>query len=350
MKADDSDYKVASYRRRFPRSEKKKHPPMKTPTLGIDMAKLTFTAALWFDRQRFIKANFDNHSGGFRKLRTWCKTHGAGGELRVGVESTSTYAEALVEWLHAKGYAVFLLNPERVAHYARACGQRNHTDPADAVTIATFIAHHEATRWQPPPQEQKDLRSLTRARAQIVACAKSLALQLQTAGGPARTHLQTLLTAARRELAAIGRAIAAHLKKHAALGEKVRRLRTLKGVGLVTAATAVAELPPITPDTDVRAIAAWCGLTPRRWQSGPREWATRLSRKGNAYLRQALYMPALVARRHNPLLRAFAQRLEKKGKTSGEILGAISHKMLRILVGLLRTDTDFDPNWSFQKC
>jgi transposase len=322
---------------------------MHTPTLGIDMAKRTFAAALRLDRQRVLKAQFDNHTRGFRKLHAWLQSHGVAKIVRVAAESTSIYAEALLAWLHAKGYAVFLLNPERVAHFGRARGQRNHTDPADAATIAAFVAEHDGTPWAPPPPEQKDLRSLTRARAQIVACAKSLSVQRQTTSGPARAHLQSLLQAARHELAAIGRAIAQHLKAHASLGEQVRRLMTCKGVGLVTAATVVAELPPITAQTDPRTISAWAGLTPRRWQSGPREWATRLSRKGNVHLRQALYMPALVAKRHNPLLRSFAQRLAAHGKSSGAILGAISHKMLRILVGMLRDHTDFDPKWSSQK-
>lgn len=322
---------------------------MDTPTLGIDMAKLTFVAALWFNQQRFLKAQFDNNPAGWRKLRTWLKAHGATGSLRVAIESTGPYGDALLEWLHARGYAVFLLNAERVAHYARARGQRNKTDPADAVTIAAFIATHDATPWQPPPPEQKDLRSLTRARAQVVATSKALALQLQTAAGPARPHLQALLAAARRTLAALGREIAAHLKKHPQLGEKVRRLMTFKSIGLVSAAIAIAELPPITPETDPRAIAGWAGLTPQRRQSGPHEWTTRLCRKGNVHLRQALYMPALVAKRHNPLLREYARKLEAKGKSHGAILGALSHKMLRIIVGLLRSNSDFDPNWSFQK-
>lgn len=124
---------------------------------------------------------------------------------------------------------------------------------------------------------------------------------------------------------------------------------TIKGVGLITAATAIAELPPITAESDPRTIAAWAGLTPRRWQSGPREWTTRLCRKGNVYLRQALYMPALVAKRYNPLFRDYAIKLAARGKTSGAILGALSHKMLRIIVGLLRSSSDFDPNWSPQK-
>lgn len=327
----------------------KKDTPMDTPTVGIDMAKLTFVAALRFNRQRFLKMQFDNNPAGFRKLRTWLKAHGAGGRLRVAIESTNTYAEALLEWLSAAKYVVFLLNPERVAHYARACGQRNKTDPADAVTLAAFIATHDATPWQPPPPEQKDLRSLTRTRAQIVATNKALHVQWQTATGPARCHLEALLEAGKRCLAALERDIALHLKQHPALDEQVRRLMTFKGIGLITAAIVVAELPPITPQTDPRTIAAWAGLTPRRWQSGLHEWTTRLSRKGNAYLRQALYMPALVAKRHNPLLQTYAQRLKARGKDSGAILGAISHKMLRIIVGLLRSNSDFDPNWSFQK-
>ena len=118
---------------------------MNPPTLGIDMAKRTFTAALWFERRRFLTARFDNCPSGFRQLHTWLKRHGVG-PLRAGVESTSTYAEPLLEWLHAKHYPVFLLNPERVAHYARACGQRNATDPADAVLIAAFIAHCQRPR------------------------------------------------------------------------------------------------------------------------------------------------------------------------------------------------------------
>src|SRR5678816_933260 len=84
------------------------------PTLGIDMAQLSFVAALVFDAGRVIKADFPNHAAGFRRLGRWLATHGAG-QLRVGLESTSTYGEALAHWLHEHGHSVYLLNPERVA-------------------------------------------------------------------------------------------------------------------------------------------------------------------------------------------------------------------------------------------
>jgi transposase len=321
---------------------------MNTPSLGIDMAARTFVAALWFEQHRFIKAEFTNDRPGFRKLGTWLKRHG-GGLLRVALESTSTYAEALAQWLHEAGHQVHLLNPERTAHYARSIGQRNKTDPADAVTLAAFIAVHTATPWRPPAPEQKTLRSLTRVRQQLTQQHLQVANQLRTADATAAAHLRVIAQAIRQQLAAIGRQIAAHLRAHPALGEQARRLMTVKGIGLVTAAVALAELPPITADSDPRALCAWAGLTPRRWQSGKTELPARLSRKGNVYLRQALFLPALVAKRFNPTLRDFAQRLAAKGKSSGSILGALSHKLLRILIGLLRSQTDFDPHWSPSK-
>ncbi len=319
-----------------------------TPTLGIDMAKRAFEAALWFDAARALKARFDNTPAGCRKLQTWLHQHFAG-RVRAAVESTSVYADALLQFLYEHGHTVFLLNPEHVAHYARSLGQRNKTDPADARTIAAFIAHHEATPWRPPSPEQKLLRELTRTRYQLVCESVRLGHQLATSGPLGGAHLKAILQCIKLELTRIDREIAEHMRHHPALHRQVQRLMTLKGVGLVTAAVLLAELPPIGPATDPRTLAGWAGLTPRRRQSGTKEWRSSLSRKGNCFVRQALYMPALVAKRHNPLLQSFAQRLAERGKSTPAILGAISHKMLRILVGLLKSETDFDPNWAFKK-
>lgn len=319
------------------------------PTLGADMALRTFTAALWFDARRFLKQEFTNSASGYRALQRWLHQHFAGA-VRVGIESTNTYGEALAEALHAAGHRVHLLNPERVAYYARCRGQRNKTDPADAVTIAAFVAaHDDLMEWRPLGAEQKSLRSLTRVRYQLVQTLGALSNQLRTARGPGRMHLAAAKRALQKQLQQIGREIAAFIRQVPTLHEAVQRAMTCKGIGLVTAATILAELPPIDSHTDPRAICAWAGLTPRRRQSGQMELPARIGRAGNSYLRQALYMPALVAKRWNPCLAAFAARLKAKGKSTPAILGAISHKMLRILVGMLRSKTNFNPNWSPQE-
>lgn len=318
---------------------------MNTPCLGIDISFSSFVAAIWFDDKRIATAQFANTPAGFGKLQRWVQSHGLG-PVPTGIESTNTYAEALAHWLHERHFGVYLLNPEHTANYARCCGQRNKTDPADARLIAAYVAKHSLTPWIPAPPEQRHLRDLTRVRAQLLVTQRDLQNQLRTAAAPARPYLEAVLQKLKQQLLTLLKAIAEHLKQYPSLGEQVRRLMTHKGVGLVTAAIVIAELPPVTAQTDPRALCAWCGLTPQRWQSGNTERPAHLSRKGNCYLRQALFMPALVAKKHNPLLRAFAQSLLAKGKRPASVVGAVAHKMLRILIGMLKHQSDFDPNWS----
>jgi transposase len=83
------------------------------PTLGADMALRTFTVALYLGAQRFLKKEFSNSPAGFRALLRWLKSHCAS-QLRVGIESTNVYGEALAEALYAAGCQVYVLNPERI--------------------------------------------------------------------------------------------------------------------------------------------------------------------------------------------------------------------------------------------
>jgi transposase len=315
------------------------------PALGLDLAKASFVAALRLDSDRVLVADFPNHAGGFRKLQTWLHQRFAG-KVRAGLEATGIYGQALAQWLHAQGHTVHVLNPARVAAYARSTGQRNKTDPADARTIAAYVATHTLLAWQPPAPEQLDLQQLCRTRHQLAHQRQQLKNQLGNAAPAVRTYFEHLIAAFDAELVGVEQAIRTHLAAHPAQAEQVRRLTTVPGIGVRTATVVLAELPVITSESDPRALCAWCGLTPARHQSGPREGRAHLSRAGNAYLRDALFMPSLVAKRHNPLLRAFAARLASKPKKQGTILGAVSHKLLCILIGMLRHQRDFDPNWS----
>ena len=333
--------------RRFPAGDVKTRPLMKT-SLGLDMAAATFAACLWFDAKRHAKAVFPNTRIGFRRLDKWIKSHGLGA-LRVGIECTNTYGQAVAQWLFDQGHEIYLLNPERTSHYAQARGQHNKTDPSDALNIAAFVALHELSAWQPPSPEQAALCALTRTRADLVSLGQQLANQLRTAQPIARPYLKSSLQCIKLQIAQIEKTIRQHLKEDPALNDKVQLLRSIKGVGWLTAVIAIAELPNVDQHTDARAICAWAGLIPKRWQSGKTELPSRLSKRGNRHLRQALFMPALVAKKHNPLLRAFADKLLAKGKRPGAIVGAVAHKMLRIIVGLLKSNSSFDPNWALNK-
>lgn len=137
---------------------------MNTPTLGLDISLRTFVAALWFGPKQCLRQELENTPLGFRRLSRWLQSHGCAGALRVGVEATNTYADKVVEWLHGAGHTVFLLNPERTACYARCLGQRNKTDPADAATIAAYVAVHEGRHGsRPHPSRRRCANSLALA-------------------------------------------------------------------------------------------------------------------------------------------------------------------------------------------
>jgi transposase len=318
------------------------------PVLGVDIAQATFVAVLRVDETRQAKATFPNHAGGFRQLRTWLHQHFSN-PVRAGLEATGIYSRDLATWLHGEGHQVHVLNPARVAAYAKSIGQRNKTDPADARMIAQYVAHHALPLWTPPAPEHAELQALTRLRQQLGEQRQRLVNEHASAAPIAQGVLHRLIADFDRELARLDAELKQHLAAHPQLAAQVERLTTVPGIGWKTATVVLAELPAVTFDSDPRALCAWAGLTPARHQSGTHEAPSRLSRAGNVYLRHALYMPSLVAKRHNPIIHAFAERLARKGTRHRALLGALSHKLLRILIGLLRHGQDFDPNWSPQK-
>jgi transposase len=95
-----------------------------------------------------------------------------------------------------------------------------------------------------------------------------------------------------------------------------------------------------------KALAAFVGLNPTVHQSGSSVRGPHLSKKGNSLLRGALYMPAIVARRYNPVIKEFADRLKKAGKSNMVIIGAVMRKLLHIIYGVLKSGMPFDPSWS----
>jgi transposase len=140
--------------------------------------------------------------------------------------------------------------------------------------------------------------------------------------------------------------IDAHIARHPDLKRQRDLLVSIKGIGRRTAALLLAELGDISVFENARAVAAQAGLTPRQFSSGSSvRKRTRLSKVGSARLRKALYFPAIVAKRHNPIVRAFCARLLAAGKSPMAVVGAAMRKLIHIVYGVLKTGKPFDPNY-----
>ncbi|WP_341732440.1 transposase [Microcoleus sp. EPA2] len=121
---------------------------------------------------------------------------------------------------------------------------------------------------------------------------------------------------------------------------------TAPGLGDLTASILLAEIGDVSDYDNARQLAAYAGLTPCERSSGTSvKGKTRLSCTGNVRLRKALYLPAVVAMRHNPLLKAMSDRLLGRGKVKMQVIGALMRKLVHLAFGILKSQKPFDPNY-----
>jgi transposase len=257
---------------------------------------------------------------------------------RIVLEATGGYERRLVGELVAAGHFVSVVNPRQVRDFAKAHGILAKTDRIDAQVIARFGRDIKPRPVAQTSQKQQQLDDLVTRRRQL--------LQLRTAeinrlreGLPklVRQSLQRSIDALSKDLTRIDRAIAELVQSDDHWKNRFELLKTVPGVGDVTAAALVAELPELGQLNRAK-IAALVGVAPHPDDSG-RHKGKRFIRGGRKTLRCTLYMAALTASIHNPVLKRFAQRLKAQGKATKVVLTACIRKLLVILNTLVKNNT-----------
>jgi transposase len=309
--------------------------------LGLDIAKAKFDACLLRGDQ-LHQAQFDNTPGGVRQLQAWCAKLGAPKVLTV-LEATGRYSELAATVLHADGHRVHLANPRRIKDHARSLGRRNKTDRLDAAIIASFGASRTLPAWQPPSPAQQQLRSLLRRLSDLESFLQAERNRRQSLSDPLiAKSLSRIERALAREIALLEAQVDDHLKASAQLHDELQRLCQIQGIGPRCARWLCAELPRHLPNA--RAAAAWLGVTPRLHHSGSSVRSTApVGTEGNRHLRKVLFMAAMVARRFNPRLKAFADRLATNGKSKLAVIIAVLHKLTTIAFAILHSNSSYDP-------
>lgn len=311
--------------------------------LGIDVAKDTLECAL-IGPKTPRRTAVPNTPAGHRQLLAWlAKQHIA--DVHACLEATGTYSDEIAQALHDAGFLVSVVNPARIAAYAKSRLARNKTDPADAVLIAQFAQSQPPPLWQPPAPEMRALRAMVRHLDSLLAQRQS-ERNRQAAGGHPEAVEQALgehLAFLDKQIATVRQQIDEHIERHPELKREHDLLDSSTGIDTRTATRLLAETGGLGRFEDSRAVAAYAGLTPRRYQSGSSvRGKTRLSKVGNAALRAALYMPALVARHRNGVLKAFGDRLAAAGKPKMAVIGAVMRKLLVLAYGVVKSGVPFD--------
>ena len=315
--------------------------------LGLDVAKRTFAAAILLSEGRTRHRQFANSPAGFTALAAWLRAH-ATAQLHAGLEATGTNGDALALFLHHTGVRVSVINPLRIHAFAKSELARNKTDPLDAALIARFVATQQPRAWTPPPPEQRQLQALVRRveALQAMRQAEHNRLDLESADSPLAESLRAHLAHLDEQLCQLHQRLRDHLHTHPALQQQSALLQSIPGIGATTALKLLAEMPGLAERPSARQVAAYAGLNPAHRESGSSvRGRSHLSKIGNARLRRALYLPAVVAMRHNPLLRDFAARLRDRHKAPMVVVAAVMRKLLHQAYGVLKHRTPFNPRY-----
>jgi transposase len=253
----------------------------------------------------------------------------------VALEATGGFETVVAAALSAAGLPVAIVNPAQIRAFAKAIGQRAKTDPIDAGVIAHFA---EATNLEPRPLADEQTRlfaDLVGRRRQIIEMLGAERQREQRLSAPRpKKSIARLVKALEKELASLDTDIDDAVRGSPAWHAKEELLASVPGVGPVIARTLIAELPELG-QLGGKEIAALAGLAPFTRQSG--KWRGKsFIGGGRTAVRAVLFMGALVGKQHNPVLKAFFDRLIAAGKPKMVALIAVARKLLTILNAILR--------------
>jgi transposase len=234
--------------------------------------------------------------------------------------------------------------------------RRSKTDSADAQALAEYSLRMPFTAWRAPSRAQLELRSLSRHLHSLTEEHTRIKNRMHVARS-SRTTAAAVVEDLKRELVRIARRLI-RLRRDAMLLVRADStlcrhhdlLLTIPGIGSVSAVQLLGELSLLAPDMSVRQWVAHSGLDPAHQQSGSSiHKASRISRHGNRHLRRALFMPALVAARHDPHLTTFYQTLLTRQKAKMQALIAVARKLLHAIYAILKTQTPYQGAKLFPK-
>lgn len=313
------------------------------PTLGIDISKDSFHVELSINH-KLRHHRFTNRKEGFAELSVWLGKHKAT-PIHACLEATGPYSEALALYLHKRGHTVSVVNPAQIKAFGQSELLRNKDDRPDAGLIRRFCEKQCPAVWTPPPAHCRELQALTRHLENLVETRQQQLNRLETTTTKAvRKSLRKLVAQLDTEIKRTEQQINDHVDRHPDLKQQCQLLDSIPGIGKRTATRLLAEIADISQYKSAREVAAYAGLTPRNKRSGTLRGQTRLSKTGNARVRKALFFPAMVAKKHNPVVRSFCQRLAGHGKNKMQLVGAAMRKLIHIAFGVLKSGKVFDPN------
>jgi transposase len=325
--------------------------------VGIDVSKDTLQVCISVidtNGKVTVKGSgkINNKVTAFDSFLTWVDKHCKAKILpiRFVMESTGVYHEQLAWYLFQKDLAVCVVLPNKAKHYLKSIGNKSKNDSIDARGLAQMGLEQSLQLWQPLSKNIYELRMLTRQHQRLQELKnqsqnqKHSILYSQIVDDFIIKQLNKLIDLYELQIEQIGQEIAQLLVKDPILKSKIEELCKIKGLGLLSVATLIAETNGFTGFENVRQLVSFAGYDVVENQSGQRRGKTKISKKGNSRIRRILFLPAFNAVRFGePVCQALFERVFERTQIKMKGYVAVQKKLLMLCFAIWKNDTKYDP-------
>lgn len=331
-------------------------------SVGFDVSKdkvsVTFSQRETGKSFRVISSKtFLLTADGFKKIAEWIESHRLEGiELHLLMEASGVYYEELAYFLHGKGYRVSVILPNKAKAFFKSLDYKSKNDSIDARALAQMSLERDLAQWSPPGINLLTIKRLCRERVELLS-AKTVAnnrLHAKThSHSPALKSLEraaTLLDFLDKQVLEIEKEIAKAVQADPVLKEKIDKICSIKGVRITTAATIVAETNGFELIKNKAQLVSYAGYDVVENKSGTSlDSPTRISKKGNSFIRRALYWPAITAVQHEPECKKLFTSVFEKTRIPMKAYVAVQRKLLVLIYTLFKKNEAFLPDFKNNK-
>jgi transposase len=317
--------------------------------VGIDVSCKELVVVTSVKGKTYKAKAFENTSSGHKSLiRVLSKLKG---EVRVCLEATGIYHfDLTVALSRSDKIEVMVINPKVAHNFAKVLMKRSKTDAVDAEILAIYCQKMPFDVWKRPCDEYIALRAIARRIAALTKLKTQTKNQLHALISTEETP-KFVVSQTEALIKLLDEQIKTHrdaglklIQQHCELKETFLLITSIKGIAVASGIQILAELMVLPQDMSARQWVAFAGLDPRHYESGTSvAKKPRISKAGNKYIRQALYMPALVASRHEFHIKGYyAHMIDDNGLKPMQALCAIMRKLLHAIHGMIKTNKSFD--------
>jgi transposase len=323
--------------------------------VGLDIGAETFTAAALRSAGDVgeMKESLANTPEGYDELAAWMKERGITKEQGVVcLEATGVYGEALCYYLTSRGYQVAVESPLKVKRAFAASAHKN--DTADARQIAEYghRFYDELQWWKPPSEVMEQVHMLLSAREQFVTqrianinALKTMQRKVVKTATGMKAYEQAIKQLT-ENIQEIEREIKRLIKEDDSFHRLIKTLTSTPGIGMLLAASLAVTTNGFLRTSNHKRIASYAGISPIEHTSGVSVYRKPRSRCfGPPRMRKLLYLASMSVSTHNPEFRRYYLRKVAEGKPKKLVLNNISNKLLKVVCALVRTETEYIPNY-----